>query len=96
VQYDKHPGKEGKPDSVKVTYFCGIQTFREWIFPESANKFFYKKWCANAGIVPPYPETAEEFCFWVIAEAERIWTKKDGKYHKVIKSAWKAQKENVS
>jgi DNA repair protein RadD len=96
VQYDKHPGKNGKPDSVKVTYFCGIQTFREWIFPEAANKYFYNKWCANAGIVPPYPETAEEFCFWVIVEPERILVKKDGKYHKVIKSAWKAQKENVS
>jgi DNA repair protein RadD len=81
--------KPGKPPSVKVTYYCGINTVSQWIAPEAQNLFYYNRFCANAGIEKPYPLTAEEFCFWVIAEAEEITVVKDKQYFKVLKTKWR-------
>lgn len=33
VLYDRHR-KEGKPDSIKVTYYCGMETINEWLCPD--------------------------------------------------------------
>lgn len=54
VRYSRHQ-KAGKPDSLKVTYYCGILQFNEWIAIEAklANT---KKWW-GARTMAPYPET---------------------------------------
>ncbi len=55
VFYHRHK-KEGKPDSLKVTYVCGrLKSFREWIPLESLamrakSEFWWKK---HAGTKPP-------------------------------------------
>lgn len=31
VRYSRHPGKGGKPDSLRVTYQCGLRRISEWV-----------------------------------------------------------------
>src|SRR5690606_17265428 len=31
VQYSRHTGKGGKPDSLRVTYQCGLRRISEWV-----------------------------------------------------------------
>ena len=33
VTYSRHK-KEGRPDSIKVSYNCGLKTFSEWLCPD--------------------------------------------------------------
>lgn len=38
VSYFRHKGKEGKPDTLRVEYLCGLRLFREWFsYEPSAN-----------------------------------------------------------
>lgn len=57
-----HPGKGDKPDSVKVTYMCGLSSINEWICP--AHTGFAKtkadKWWRAHGGKTPYPKTPLE------------------------------------
>ena len=54
--------KVGKPDSVRISYRCGMSYFNEWLCPEHAGyaRKFYELWCSKAGIVPA-PKTVNEF-----------------------------------
>lgn len=31
VRYKRHPGRDGKPDSLRVDYVCGLSIFKKWI-----------------------------------------------------------------
>ena len=58
VEYERY-SKIGKPDSVKVTYWCGPSTFSEWL-PILDERSYVKKhyiaWCWQRGCIPPAPE----------------------------------------
>lgn len=56
--YSRHK-KNGKPDSVKVTYQCGLRQFTEYIFPEGKGDRFFKWWKERS--VAPVPKTVTEF-----------------------------------
>lgn len=83
-----HPGKDGKPDSVKVNYLCGMKTFPEWVCP--AHKGFPKTradryWLAHGG-QRPFPATPLE---WLerqgeLAETAEIQVKPNGKYWDIV------------
>lgn len=92
--------KAGKKDSVKITYWVGLSTVNEWIFPESSTQwgdFFYRKTCREMGISEPFPATAEEFVSrWNLPKAFRIATKQEGRFTKVVRHEWrKRQFEDV-
>ncbi len=84
--------KEGKKESVKITYSHGLGTISEWIFPESNTQwgdFYYRKFCREMGLAEPYPRTADEFLGRPdLKEAKRIWTIPDGKYERVKRHEW--------
>lgn len=54
VKYSRHI-KAGKPDSLKVTYYCGILQFSEWIAIEAMFTQTRKWWGARS--MAAYPET---------------------------------------
>jgi DNA repair protein RadD len=81
TEYHVHK-KSGRPDSVKVTYQCGLNFISEWIFPQAKNTYYYKQWCAKAGI-HNYPTTAQDFVDNYAPQFEKIQVVKDGKYWKV-------------
>ncbi len=83
-----HPGKGGKPDSVKVGYTCGLTVIQEWLCPEhsgfaksKADRF----WHAHGG-QRPFPSTVLE---WLERQSElkstaEINVRPDGKYWTVV------------
>lgn len=46
--------KPGKPDSLKVTYFCGLQSINEWVCPEHGGfaTRLAKQWAQVRGVHP--------------------------------------------
>lgn len=86
VVYQKHR-KEGRPDTIKVSYYCGLRKFDEWICLEHEG-FARKKardwWRQRAGTEPP-PTTAvamESVEGLKIPKIIRVWVNK--KYPEII------------
>lgn len=84
--------KEGKKDSVKITYSHNMGSVSEWIFPETTTQwgdFFYRKLCKEMRLSEPYPRTAEDFVYRCdLRSATRIWTIPEGKYERVKRHEW--------
>jgi DNA repair protein RadD len=61
VEYALHH-KEGSPDSVKVTYVCGLNVFREWVCIEHRGYAQQKawEWWQERMSVIPFPTTSQE------------------------------------
>lgn len=91
TEYSLHR-KEGKKESVKITFSHGLGTISEWVFPESNTQwgdFYYRKFCREMGMVEPYPSRADEFVSRPdLREAKRIWTIPEGKYDRVKRHEW--------
>lgn len=61
VAYARHAGKDGKPDSVRVEYLCGLRKIKEWLsFEHEGNGARRARnwWRARAGTFAP--DTVEE------------------------------------
>lgn len=58
-----HPGKEGKPDSVKVTYLVGLKAINEWICCGHTGfaKTKADRWWIAHGGQRPFPKGVIEF-----------------------------------
>jgi DNA repair protein RadD len=84
--------KEGKPDSIKVQYRCGLQVFREWVCldhegyaGENARKWWFKRF----GKTGPAPSVGEALSDMFLAEninrvTEKIIVKQRGKYTEIL------------
>lgn len=87
VAYYRHK-KEGKPDTMRVDYLCGFDTFKEWVCFEHA-RFPREKACAwwrQRSTTPP-PNTITDALARAIKELRvptRIHVKKVGKYHEIV------------
>ncbi len=85
--------KAGKKESVRINYLCTDgQVFSEWIFPNADSDrqaWFFARWCEKAGIVRPYPASAQEFVHNVGLDASAVWTMPDGDYTRVVKHEWR-------
>ncbi len=66
VLYSRHK-KEGKPDSIKVTYYCGMLSVSEWLCPDhggyAASKYRERKSLLNA-YADTTTEALNEAHFW--------------------------------
>lgn len=54
--------KESRPPYIKITYFCGMMAFNEFIFPEATKPFMkhlYHKWWMQRHASPP-PVTTDD------------------------------------
>ena len=84
VDYYRHR-KEGKPDSVRVEYRCGLRTYKDWWLPEhkgiARTSTIKKLWAAGAQC----PSTTDELldCAETLPQPESIYVKPDGKYERV-------------
>lgn len=84
-----HPGKGGKPDSVKATYMCGYAAINEWLCIEHGGPIAAracKFWREHGGSIP-YPKTVME---WLerqseLVETDTIEVEPNGKYWNVKK-----------
>ena len=86
VIYKKHK-KLGRPDSINVTYYCGLRLFREWVcleHPKFAGKHGRDWWRSHSDL--DVPETTEEALLLVdrlkIPATINVWLNK--KYPEVM------------
>lgn len=56
----KKKQKLDKPEYIQATYFCGMNSFKEFIFPQSKNRSFFANWWRqrNTGEVPATADDA--------------------------------------
>lgn len=88
VSFGRHK-KMGKPDSIAVTYHCGLRSFKEWVCldHEGYARSKARLWAREFGLEPC---TVDEALKRLpdMAKPSGIWIKKDGKYDRVIKREW--------
>lgn len=83
-----HPGKEGKPDSVKTTFMVGYTAINKWFAPEAngrARGDAQRFWHTHGG-ARPFPKTALE---WLERQGElrdtiEVKVEPNGKYWNVV------------
>jgi DNA repair protein RadD len=87
VIYNRHQ-KMGKPPMIKVSYFCGLHLFSEWICFEHggfATKKAHDWWKARTGlkVAPPSTDEALKFVSQLrVPKRIRVWSNK--KYPEVL------------
>lgn len=81
VIYNKHQ-KLDKAPCLKVTYFTGIRSFTEWLFPQSMKgpgRHYFHTWWRNRTDVPP-PATVDEALLYTqgirVPRNIRVWVNK--------------------
>jgi hypothetical protein len=79
----------GKPDSIRVVYWCGVSSFSEWlpINDERPNvRKHYISWCWKRGLIAV--DTIEQFLDLVsqsrVPTPSSIVVKPDGKYWRIV------------
>jgi len=84
IRYERHK-KNGKPDSMRVTYYAGIRNFTEWVAFESAPKWARSWWWKRApGTRPPMDVTDALARTAELKTPARLSVIKDGKYYKIL------------
>lgn len=66
--YHRHK-KQGKPDSVRVTYHCGLKTISEWLCPDHGG-YAASRYNARKSALEATAETTDE----ALDEAPFLWT----------------------
>lgn len=94
VTYERWKGKEGKPDTLKVTYHNGMMTrVNEWLCPDHggyAASRYLARLPALGGTAKTLAEALEECSSWV--KPSRIKTQPDGKFQKIVQLDYKPKK----
>jgi len=91
VTYERWKGKEGKPDTLKVTYHNGMMTrVNEWLCPDhggyAASKYL-SRLPVLGGKAKTLAEALDECETWV--KPSRIKTQPDGKFQKIVQLDYK-------
>jgi DNA repair protein RadD len=68
VIYQRHK-KAGKPDSVKVTYFCGMKQISEWLCPDHGG-YAASRYQARKPALGGHADSTDD----ALAEAPKLWT----------------------
>lgn len=68
VTYARHK-KEGKPDSIKVTYHCGMKAVSEWLCPDHGG-YAASRYKARKSALGAEADTTDD----ALAEAPKVWT----------------------
>lgn len=67
VTYQRHQ-KQGKPDSIKVTYHCGLKTINEWLCPDHGG-YAASRYKARMSALAAAAETTDD----ALIEAPASW-----------------------
>lgn len=88
VKYARHAGKNGKPDSLRVTYQCGLRRISEWVCLEHGGTARTRalEWWIRRDPVNAPPRTVEEALgrAYALPVASSITVDETDKYPQVI------------
>lgn len=98
VEYQKHT-KTGKAPSLRVTYWCGVSSFDEWVPVEDERSYIKKhavQWFWARGAM--CPSTVEDALAMVqkLPAPDSITVRPDGKYWRVAGCEMGSRRLNVS
>jgi DNA repair protein RadD len=94
--------KTGAPDSLKVTYLAGLQTFSEWVCLEHVGYPLGKAerwWRQHSGADWPFaPKTITDALerFPALARPEVIMTRKNGQFWEIVGRRFADEKQEVA
>lgn len=95
VTYAWHK-KEGKPDSIKVTYHCGYTLVNEWLCPDhggyAASRYHARMKVLNAKAMTT-KDALGECTLW--NWPSRIKVRPDGKFHQIMQLDYSGKKDNA-
>lgn len=87
VTYSRHT-KPGRPDSLRVSYRCGLQSYDEWVALESekARGMASAWWRKMAGHMSPTPRTVDEALERLgdLVRPTEIMVRPEGKYWRIV------------
>jgi DNA repair protein RadD len=87
--------KPGSPTSMRVEYFCGISTQREWVCFEHEGFAREKaeRWWRRMGGRGPFPKTADEAIdrFGELAPVEAVRLRPNGKFFEIVGTRLKTE-----
>ena len=96
VEYSRWK-KEGKPDSIRVTYHCGLTRVAEWLCPDHGG-YAASRYVARKPALLALADTTEEAlaeCQWW-KKPSRIKVKPVGKYHEIVQLDYSGAREAES
>ena len=84
VSYQKWQ-KEGKPDSLRVTYVCGLIRVSEWLCPDHGG-YAASRYHARMAALKAAARTTEDALAecWQWVQPRRIKVKPNGKFHDIV------------
>lgn len=97
VTYQRWKGKEGKPDTLRVTYSCGMQSISEWLCPDHggyAASRFQARLPSVGGRASNLDEALAECEFWT--KPSRIRVKPEGKFHQIVQLDYKPSEKTIA
>jgi len=77
--------KEGKPDSIRVTYYCGLIKVSEWLCPDHggyASERYQKRMPSLGASAMTTEEAMQECDHWI--KPRRIKVKPNDKFHDIV------------
>lgn len=95
IAYFRHK-KEGKPDTLRIDYLCGVETYREWKHFEHLERAREEScawWKQRAATKPPNTITEALERSKELRIPHQITVKKIGKYHQVMSAEFTNQEE---
>lgn len=99
--YEVHTPADGRPSSLKITYYCGLRRFKEWVALEQIGKAHGMAkhwWSQRAPATIPLPDTVEEALKLVehLRVPVSLDARLDTKYPTIINFTYAKEKSNVA
>lgn len=91
--------KEGAPDSLKVTYFAGLQTYPEWVLIERKHEMRDRAerwWARHGGGAPPVDVTEALARFGELTMPATIGVRKNGKFFDILNRTFATNREKAA
>lgn len=91
--------KEVAPDSLRITYYAGLQTYSEWVLPERAGQLRYKFelwWNRHGGGTAPADVTEALARFGDLTMPATIAVRRNGKFFDVISRTFAAREDKAA
>lgn len=97
VRYGRHT-KEGKPDSLRVSYTCGMRSFSEWVCIEHTG-FARRKaeqWWEKRSPGTRVPDSVDEALDrqHELPTPTQVIVKEEGKYDRIVGTTWRRPAES--
>lgn len=91
--------KEGAPDSLKVTYYAGLQTYPEWVLIERKHEMRDRAerwWARHGGGAPPVDVTEALARFGELTMPATIGVRKNGKFFDILNRTFAEKREQAA